>query len=120
MDIFQKLEREENELENIISDKKAEQNAISFQELAEQQDACYNRLTALENDMAKWKQMMLFWENVSERVFSEAVDLDGPALQAHCEKILNDVKNITKHAANQQEHEKLISQKAQLKIQEAD
>lgn len=35
MDIFQKLEREENELENIISDKKAEQNAISFQELAE-------------------------------------------------------------------------------------
>lgn len=115
LDIFQKLEREENELENMISDKKAEQDAIPFQELTEQQNACYNRLAALEDDMAKWKQMALFWENVSEWVFSKAVDLDGPALQAHCEKILNDVKNITEYAANQQEREKLIFQKAQLK-----
>ena len=92
VDIFQKLEWKKNELENNISNKKAEWDAISFQNLAEQQQECHSQLAALENDTARWKQMILFWENVSEWVLSEAVDLDGMALQAHCEKILNEVR----------------------------
>ena len=114
LDIFQKLEREKNDLENIIADKKAEQDAIPFQDLAKQQEECHSRLAALENDTARWNQMILFWENVSEWVLSEVVDLDGAALQAHCEKILNDVKNITEYAVNQQERKKLISEKTQI------
>lgn len=66
VDIFQKLEWEKNELENNISNKKAERDAILFQNLAEQQQECHNQLAALENDTARWKQMILFWENVSE------------------------------------------------------
>ena len=59
--------------------------------------------------------MILFWENVSEWVLSEAVDLDGMALQAHCEKISNDVKNIVEYSVYQQDCEKLISRKKQIK-----
>ena len=115
VDIFQKLEWEKNELENNISNKKAERDAISFQNLAEQQQECHSYLAALENDTARWKQMILFWENVSEWVLSEAVDLDGMALQAHCEKISNDVKNIVEYSVYQQDCEKLISRKKQIK-----
>ena len=102
-------------MENNISNKKAERDAISFQNLAEQQQECHSYLAALENDTARWKQMILFWENVSEWVLSEAVDLDGMALQAHCEKISNDVKNIVEYSVYQQDCEKLISRKKQIK-----
>lgn len=115
LDILQKLECKKNELEHKISNKKTERDAIPFQNLAEQQNECHSRLAALENDATRWKQMIRFWENISKWVLSEAVDLDGVALQAHCEKILNDVKNITEYAAYQQDRKKLISKKTQIK-----
>lgn len=115
LDIFQKLEHEKEQLEHKISKQKTARDAIPFQDLAEQQHKCHNRLTVLENDEIRWKQMVQFWENVSEWVLSEAVNLDGAALQAHCEKLSNDVKNITEYAAYQQERKKLTHKKTQIK-----
>lgn len=114
LDIFCSLDNEKEELESSITSKRTERDAIPFENLAEQQNECYGRLNALENDAARWKQMARFWENVSEWVPSEAVDLDGAALQMHCEKILNDVKNITEFAAFQQKREELIRRKTQI------
>ena len=114
LDVRRKLECEEAELKYNISNQKAEQDAIPFQELAKQQEECYGRLNALESDTIKWKQQTQFWNNISKWVQSEADELDGAALQAHCEKISKDIGKITEYVASWQEYKKLIFKKNQL------
>lgn len=114
LDILRRLDSEKEELESDIINKKTERDALPFENLAKQQNERFGQLNALENDETRWKQMVRFWENISEWVLSEAVDLDGAALKMHCEKISNDVKNITEYATYQQKHEELNQRKTQI------
>lgn len=113
-EILRKLRSDRAEMERSLSEQKTALDAGPLHGLEEQQKKLHDQLLVLERDAKRWNQLNRFWETVSEWVHSEAVDLDGAALQAHCEKLLKDVKNITEYAACQQEHEKYASRKTQL------
>lgn len=67
----------------------------------------------LEQDSKRWERLLKFWENVSQWVPEEAGNMDGAALQAHCEKLRSDVEKITAYSERQQEYDRISDEMEQ-------
>lgn len=92
------LHLEVTNLETEFAALRTESKEDLIKSLRAEQEDCQKQIRTLEAAAKRWDRLLQFWENVSPRLKNGVSDMDGAALQAHCEKLKSDVENITRYS----------------------
>lgn len=106
-EISLELHHEITNLETEFAALNEESEETLIQSLRAEQKDCQEQLRSLGNAAKRWDRLLQFWENMSPWLKNGISDMDGVALQSHCEKLKSDVENITRYCERQEENKRL-------------
>ena len=112
--IWTDLTQTERRLQEEVADYIVQKESVSTEELLRQSNQCHELLSNLEQDEKKWSNLDQFWRNIAIWVSIEQVGMDGAALQAHCEKLEVDIRNIVEYASYTKESQEREAKRSRL------